>query len=93
MSKDKDKNPQMYYREMERQEARMHRLVALRLKNAILSNAYYTKGQPDDGSGWGLFDIVDPAEEADMLIADLRFFGFIPDNSLEPTMTEKERQK
>lgn len=79
MSKNKDRDPNEYYKETETNDARLHRLIALRLRNAMLLNAYYNKGRPDESGGeWGLFDIVDPSEEADALVQDLRFFELIP---------------
>lgn len=76
VSKDKDNKPNDYYEGSDRDDARLHRLVSLRLRNVMLSLAYYNKGRDQDG---GVFDIVDPNEEADSLISELRFFGFIPE--------------
>lgn len=76
MSKAKDKKASEYYASTEQNEARMHRLIALKLRNAMLTIQYYNKGRDEDCGT--LFDIVDPSEEADSMIDDLRFFGFIP---------------
>ena len=73
----KDKPGQTYYASTPEHEARLHRLFTLRIKNAMLYEAYYNKGRGDDDSK-GLFDIVQPEDEADGLISDLRLFGLIP---------------
>lgn len=72
----KDKPGDEYYSSTPTREAQLHRLVTLRLKNAMLYEAYYNKERSDDSHG--LFDIVEPADEADALISDLRLFGFLP---------------
>lgn len=78
----KDKPGQTYYASTPEHEARLHRLVTLRIKNAMLYEAYYNKGRVDDSHG--LFDIVQPEDEADCLIADLRLFGLIPAQHPDP---------
>jgi hypothetical protein len=78
----KDPNPNTYFENTPKDEGRMHRLIALKLKNILLEVAYYNKGK--DADSW-VFDIVDPHEEADSLIEDMRFFGYLPP---EPKQTE-----
>lgn len=78
----KDKPGQTYYASTPEHEARLHRLVTLRIKNAMLYEAYYNKGRVDDSRG--LFDIVQPEDEADGLISDLRLFGLIPPEEVKP---------
>lgn len=78
----KDKPGQAYYANTATHEARLHRLVTLRIKNAMLYEAYYNKGRTDDSHG--LFDIVQPEDEADVLISDLRLFGLIPPEEVKP---------
>ena len=78
----KDKPGPEYYAKTPVLEARLHRLVTLRIKNAMLYEAYYNKGRDDDSHG--LFDIVNPDDEADCLISDLRLFGLIPPEEVKP---------
>ncbi len=78
----RDKPGEKYYAATPINEARLHRLVALRIKNAMLYEAYYNKGRVDDSHG--LFDIVEPEDEADCLISDLRLFGLIPPEEPKP---------
>jgi hypothetical protein len=72
---DTDPKVETFYKDIPTDEARLHRLVTLRIRNAITVLAYYNKGEKEDS---GLFDIVHPEEEADLLIGDLRLFGFLP---------------
>lgn len=85
MNKTSEKNPAKYYGDLEAIEGRLHRLIALRIRNAMTMLAYYNKGNSDER---GLFDIVDPDEEACTLVAELRFFGLIPDNEAKEVADE-----
>ena len=75
-----EKIPQVYYQSQD-DRARLHRLIAHRIRCSMLYLGYYNKGKSEDSN---IFDIVDPDEEASMLIRDLVLFGFLPETALSP---------
>lgn len=79
-----EKNPQTYYESTPEKRSRVHRLISLRIRNIALNLSYFNKDRAD---GAGVFDIVDPEAEADMLMRDLVLFGYMDKDLLFPGET------